>query len=61
MADNVLCPRCNAKGGVAVKRAKNEKGQDIKYFECTKCKSLWTNSADIDKLAAEGDDDKTAV
>jgi hypothetical protein len=52
MAD-VLCPKCNAKGTVSVKQSKTDKGREIKYFECSKCRSLWTNSIDIAKLPVE--------
>jgi DNA-directed RNA polymerase subunit M/transcription elongation factor TFIIS len=53
MAD-VLCPRCNAKGTVVVKQSRDEKGRDLKYYECAKCKSIWTNSSDITSLPVEG-------
>ena len=49
-----LCPKCNAKGSVKVKMARTEKGQDLKYFECGSCRSLWTNSIDIASLSVEG-------
>jgi transposase-like protein len=52
MAD-VLCPRCNAKGTVVVKQSKTDKGKELKYFQCTKCRSLWTNSSDIPNLKVE--------
>ena len=53
MAD-VVCPRCNAKGTVVVKQSRTEKGKDLKYYECSKCKSIWTNSTDIPQLSVEG-------
>ena len=46
MAD-VLCPRCAAKGGVVVKKSKTDKGKELKYYECSKCHSIWTNNVDI--------------
>ncbi len=49
MAD-VLCPRCNAKGAVVVKQSRTDKGKDLKYYECGKCKSVWTNTSDIAAL-----------
>jgi RecJ-like exonuclease len=52
MAD-VLCPKCNAKGTVTVKQSKTDKGLEVKYFECSKCHSLWTNSSDIPKMSVE--------
>jgi Zn-finger nucleic acid-binding protein len=52
MAD-VLCPKCNATGAVKVKQSKKDKGADWKYYECSKCRSVWTNSADISKLPVE--------
>jgi Zn-finger nucleic acid-binding protein len=51
---DTLCPKCNAKGAVVVKQSRNEKGGDIKYFECGKCRSLWTNSGEIASLPVEG-------
>ena len=48
MAD-VLCPKCNAKGSVVVKQSKTDKAKELKYYECSKCHSLWTNSIDIAK------------
>lgn len=51
---DTLCPRCNAKGTVVIKKSKTEKGKDIKYYECQKCHSLWTNSHDIGALPVEG-------
>ncbi|HRY29992.1 MAG TPA: hypothetical protein P5079_08165 [Elusimicrobiota bacterium] len=53
MAD-VLCPKCNEKGNVVVKKSRTDKGDEMKYFECKKCRSLWTNSADIPNLPVEG-------
>ncbi|MBI4397312.1 MAG: hypothetical protein HY548_09465 [Elusimicrobia bacterium] len=50
---DVLCPKCNAKGTVVVKQGRAEKGAELKYFECTKCKSLWTNLNDIVNLPVE--------
>lgn len=50
---DTLCPKCNAKGSVVVKNSRSEKGQDIKYFECNSCHSLWTNSIDIASLPVE--------
>jgi Zn-finger nucleic acid-binding protein len=50
---DTLCPKCNAKGAVKVKSAKSDKGQDIKYYECGQCRSLWTNSNEIASLAVE--------
>ncbi len=48
-----LCPKCNAKGAVSVKKSRTDKGKDLKYYECGKCKSLWTNSVDVVNLAVE--------
>lgn len=50
----ILCPKCNAKGPVAVKQAKSDKGRDVKFYECPKCRSVWTNSADIASLPVQG-------
>ena len=50
---DTLCPKCNAKGSVVVKKSRSDKGVDVKYFECSACKSLWTNSIDIVPLAVE--------
>jgi ssDNA-binding Zn-finger/Zn-ribbon topoisomerase 1 len=52
MAD-VLCPKCNAKGNVKVRQAKADGGKDLKYYECGKCASIWTNSSDIPNLPVE--------
>lgn len=52
MAD-VVCPRCNAKGTVVVKKSRNDKGREVKYYECGKCHSLWTNNNDIANLPVE--------
>ncbi len=50
MAD-VLCPKCNAKGTVTVKESKKDNGSPHKYYECQKCKSVWTNTVDIAKFS----------
>ena len=52
MAD-VNCPKCNAKGNVVVKQSRNEKGKDLKFYECKKCRSLWTNTIDVANLPVE--------
>ena len=52
MAD-VVCPKCNAKGSVKVKQSRSEKGKDLKFYDCAKCKSVWTNSSDIASLPVE--------
>jgi DNA-directed RNA polymerase subunit M/transcription elongation factor TFIIS len=50
---DTLCPKCNAKGAVTVKQSRTDKGKDLKYYECGKCRSLWTNSIDIAPLPVE--------
>jgi DNA-directed RNA polymerase subunit M/transcription elongation factor TFIIS len=50
---NTLCPKCNAKGTVAVKQSRSDKGADLKYYECAVCGILWTNSIDIVSLPVE--------
>jgi DNA-directed RNA polymerase subunit M/transcription elongation factor TFIIS len=50
---DTLCPKCNAKGTVTVKQSRSDKGVDLKYYECSTCKSLWTNSIDILPLPVE--------
>lgn len=50
---DTLCPKCNAKGTVTVKQSRTDKGKDLKYYECGKCRSLWTNSIDIAALPVE--------
>lgn len=50
---DTLCPKCNAKGPVVVKISRTDKNVDLKYFECSVCKSLWTNSTDIAPLSVE--------
>ncbi|MBL0057948.1 MAG: hypothetical protein IPP35_02250 [Elusimicrobia bacterium] len=50
---DTLCPKCNVKGTVHVKQSRTDAGKDLKYFECSSCKSLWTNSTDISSLPVE--------
>jgi DNA-directed RNA polymerase subunit M/transcription elongation factor TFIIS len=50
---DTLCPKCNAKGHVVVKQSRTDKNVDLKYFECSACQSLWTNSSDIGLLSVE--------
>ena len=50
---DTLCPKCNAKGHVAVKLSRTDKNVDLKFFECPSCKSLWTNSIEIVPLPVE--------
>jgi transposase-like protein len=45
-----VCPKCTVPQTVQVKKSRTEKGKEIKYFECSKCQSLWTNSIDIASL-----------
>jgi RecJ-like exonuclease len=44
---DITCPKCSSKGQVVVKQSRQEKGGDLKYFECAKCHSIWTNTIDI--------------
>jgi uncharacterized Zn finger protein len=50
---NTPCPKCSAKGSVAVKQSRSDKGVDLKYYECPSCGILWTNSIDIASLPVD--------
>jgi RecJ-like exonuclease len=52
MAD-VICPKCRTKGTVKVRQSRTEKGKDLKYYECTTCESLWTNTIEIADLSVD--------